>query len=87
MEKLEGWLAAHQVDIAVLSVPKGFAQDIADTLVEGGVRAIWNFAPVDLMLPDDVAINNVHLSDSLHILSYRMNEKDLFAAIDAAKQS
>ena len=85
MEKLEGWLAAHDVDIAVLSVPKGFAQDIADTLVEGGVRAIWNFAPVDLMLPEDVALNNVHLSDSLHILSYRMNEKELFAAIDAAK--
>ena len=87
MEKLHSWLEAHEVDIAVLSVPKGFAQDIADVLVEGGVRAIWNFAPVDLMLPDDVAINNVHLSDSLHILSYRMNEKELFAAIDAAKQS
>ena len=87
MEKLDSWLAAHQVDIAVLSVPKGFAQDIADTLVAGGVRAIWNFAPVDLMLPEDVAINNVHLSDSLRILSYRMNEKELFAAIDAAKNS
>jgi len=71
----------------VLSVPKVFAQDTADTLVRGGVRGIWNFAPVDLVLPEDVSVNNVHLSDSLHILSYRMNEKDLFAAIDAAKQS
>ena len=54
--------------------------------LEGGVRAIWNFAPVDLVLPEGVAVNNVHLSDSLHILSYRMNEKELFAAIDAGKQ-
>lgn len=87
MEKLDTWLAAHQVDIAVLSVPKACAQDIADQLVRGGVRAIWNFAPVDLTLPEGVAVNNVHLSDSLHILSYRMNEKELFAAIDAAKKS
>lgn len=87
MEKLKVWLETHQVDIAVLTVPRAHAQDTADVLVNGGVRAIWNFAPVDLMLPEDVAINNVHLSDSLHILSYRMNEKELFAAIDAAKRS
>ena len=87
MEKLEDWLSAHEVDIAVLAVPQVCAQDTADVLVRGGVRAIWNFAPVDLTLPEGVAINNVHLSDSLHILSYRMNEKELFAAIDAAKQS
>ena len=49
------------------------------------MRAVWNFAPVDLNLPQGVAVNNVHLSDSLHILSYRMNEKDLFEAIDAAR--
>lgn len=87
MEKLDAWLASHQVDIAVLSVPKTCAQSIADQLVQGGVRAIWNFAPVDLVLPEGVAVNNVHLSDSLRILSYRMNEKELFAAIDAAKHN
>ena len=87
MEKLKVCLQAHKVDIAVLSVPKAFAQDTADVLVEGGVRAIWNFAPVDLALPEGVAVNNVHLSDSLHILSYRMNEKELFEALDAAKNS
>ena len=40
-----------------------------------------------LVLPEGVAVNNVHLSDSLRILSYRMNEKELFEAIDAAKRS
>jgi len=87
IEKLKVWLETHKVDIAVLSVPKAFAQDTADLLVAGGVRAIWNFAPVDLALPEGVAVNNVHLSDSLHILSYRMNEKELFEALDAAKNS
>ena len=87
MDKLDGWLKAHDVDIAVLAVPSAYAQDTADKLVEGCVRAIWNFAPVDLTLPEGVAVNNVHLSDSLHILSYRMNEKALFEAIDANKQS
>ncbi len=85
MDKLDGWLAAHQVDIAVLAVPSAHAQTTADQLVRGGVRAIWNFAPVDLALPEGVAVNNVHLSDSLHILSYRMNEKTLFETLDANK--
>ena len=87
MDKLDDWLSTHQVDIAVLYVPKACAQDTADRLVRGGVRAIWNFAPVDLALPEGVAVNNVHLSDSLHILSYRMNEKELFEKLDAARQS
>ena len=87
MDKLDDWLSTHQVDIAVLSVPKACAQDTADRLVRGGVRAIWNFAPVDLALPEGVAVNNVHLSDSLHILSYRMNEKELFEKLYAASQS
>lgn len=80
-------MSTHKVDIAVLSVPASHAQDIAAQLVEGGVRAIWNFAPVDLNLPEGVAVNNVHLSDSLHILSYRMNEKELFAKLNAERQS
>ena len=72
MEKLDAWMAAHQVDIAVLAVPSAHAQATCDVLVRGGVRAIWNFAPVDLVLPEGVAVNNVHLSDSLMKLSYML---------------
>ena len=86
MEKLETWLSTHQVDIAVLSVPASCAQSTADVLVKGGVHGIWNFAPVDLAVDEDVAVNNVHLSDSLNILSYRMNEKALFEKIDAQRK-
>lgn len=83
MDRLDAWLAGHRVDIAVLAVPAAQAQETADRLARGGVRGIWNFAPVDLTLPKDVCINNVHLSESLHILSYRMNERHLFATLDA----
>lgn len=86
MDRLEGWLSAHQVDIAVLAVPASAAQETADVLARGGVRGIWNFAPVDLSLPEGIYVNNVHLSESLHILSYRMNEKELFASLDAGRQ-
>ena len=82
MDSLNGWLAEHRADIAVLSVPASQAQQTADTLVEAGIKAIWNFAPVDLHLPEDVVSNHVHLSDSLHILTYRMNEEALFKSIE-----
>ena len=85
MDKMEAGLSSHQVDIAVLAVPSAHAQETAEVLARGGVRGIWNFAPVDLVLPEGIAVNNVHLSDSLHILSYRMNEKTLFETLDANK--
>lgn len=74
IDTLEAWLAAHPVDIGVLCVPPDNAQEAFDRLVDGGVRGIWNFAPIDLKAPPNVALNNVHLSDSLQILSYRMRE-------------
>ena len=49
------------------------AQEVADRLCFAGVRGIWNFAPVDIEVPDYVALENVHISDSLHSLAYHMN--------------
>lgn len=72
MEKLESFLAENHVDIAVLALPAAYAQDTLNRLYEGGVRAVWNFAPTDLNHPNEMIVVNVHLSDSLQILSYRM---------------
>ena len=44
-----------------------------------GIKAIWNFAPTDIDVPDDIIVENVHLSESLLTLSYRLNEANLFA--------
>ena len=46
-------------------------------MIEGGVRAIWNFAPIDLKVPATVAVNNVHLTDSLLVLTYRLHQMEL----------
>ena len=81
-QELPEWTKKHRTDIAVLAVPASEAQKTADLIVSCGIRAIWNFAPVDLELPEGVMSNHVHLSDSLHILTYRMNEEELFRAME-----
>lgn len=76
MDTLEAFIAENQVDIAVLALPKRAAQETLHRVYEGGVRAIWNFAPMDLSHPDDMLVVNVHLMDSLQQLSYRMAHRD-----------
>lgn len=72
MSELPEFLKRNRVDIAVLTMPKESAARAAQELVDMGVRAIWNFAHLDLELPDDVVVENVHLSDSLMQLSYNI---------------
>ena len=76
MDDLEDYLAQNPVDIAVLALPAGVAQDTIERLYAGGVRAVWNFAPTDLNHAEDMIVVNVHLSDSLQILSYKMEHRD-----------
>lgn len=76
MDTLEEFIAGNVVDIAVLALPKRNAQAALDRLYQSGVRAIWNFAPIDLQHPEDMLVVNVHLSDSLQQLSYRMAHKN-----------
>lgn len=76
IEELETVLAQKPVDIAVLTLPASAAQAMADRLYACGVRGFWNFAPVDLHLPGDVSIVNVHLDESLELLSYRLSHPE-----------
>ncbi len=76
MEELEGFLQGNDIDIAVLTIPKTSAVDIVNVLVDNGIRAIWNFAHVDLNVPEGILVENVHLSDSLMKLSYNINCKE-----------
>ena len=72
VKTLENYIKTHPVDIAAITIPKENAPKIAAQLVQLGVRAIWNFAPTDLHLPEGVKVENVHLSDSLMRLSYSL---------------
>ncbi|MDE6016498.1 MAG: redox-sensing transcriptional repressor Rex [Acetatifactor sp.] len=76
MDGLESFLQENDIDIAVLTIPKTSAVDIVDVLVNNGIRAIWNFAHVDLNVPEGILVENVHLSDSLMKLSYNINCKE-----------
>lgn len=69
---LSEYLDTHSVDIAAITIPKKNAPEVALELVKGGVKAIWNFAPTDLHLPEGVKVENVHLADSLMRLSYSL---------------
>ncbi len=86
VEDLEHFIVENEVQIAALTIPKTKAPEIADRLVGAGIKAIWNFAHVDLVVPDDVVVENVHLSESLMRLSYRVcSMQDAKDAKDGAK--
>jgi redox-sensing transcriptional repressor len=72
-DEIEEFCKNNRVDIAALTMPKQSADNIAQHLVDLGIRAIWNFAHVDLNLEGkNVVVENVHLSDSLMQLSYNI---------------
>ena len=72
IDDLPVFLADNHVDIAILTLPKENAEVMAHKLVGLGVKAFWNFAHIDLELPEGVIVQNVHLSDSLMQLSYNL---------------
>lgn len=74
-EDMVDYVEREQIDIGIICVTQNSAQEVADKLSFGGVRGIWNFAPVDLEVPSRVSLENVHLSDSLHSLAYHMNSE------------
>lgn len=73
MEEMADFVRQNNVDIAVLTIPKTEAEKVASQLTSVGIKAIWNFAHVDLAVPEGVQVENVHLSDSLMRLSYNIN--------------
>ncbi|MCD7842214.1 MAG: redox-sensing transcriptional repressor Rex, partial [Lachnospiraceae bacterium] len=74
-EELPCFLKENEIQIAALTLPKSGAETVAPILIENGVKAIWNFAHTDLHVPDDVVVENVHLSESLMQLSYDLNHR------------
>ena len=75
VDAIEDFVTNNNIDIAVLTIPKDGAVKTAEILVRCNIKAIWNFAHVDLNVPDSVVVENVHLSDSLMKLSYGLGKK------------
>ena len=71
-EEVESYVRTHNVDIAALTIPMDTAREMSNLLYASGIRYFWNFTNMDLELPDDAIIKDVHLLDSLLELSYRI---------------
>ena len=63
------------VHIGIITVPVDEAQVVCDQLVAGGVRAIWNFAPAHLSVPQNVLVQHENMATSLALLSKHLKEK------------
>lgn len=72
LEKFGDLARRMHIHLGIIAVPAAAAQETANLMVGSGIRAIWNFAPVSLDLPEDVLIENVDLSSSLAVLSSRL---------------
>lgn len=68
MNRLRAFCNTYAVGIGIITVPADSAQAVCDVLVDCGVKAIWNFAPVQLKVPEDVVVHNENLAVSLTLL-------------------
>ncbi len=75
MDNMEAFIRENDIDIAVLTIPKTSAVEVAEKLAKCNIKAIWNFAHVDLNVPKDIMVENVHLSESLMKLSYKLSKE------------
>jgi len=74
MDKLKSAIEASNIKIAILTLPQDQAQEAVNLLVQGGIRAIWNFTPAHIRAPDSVVIKNEDMAASLAILSQQLQQ-------------
>jgi len=77
MGEMKDFVLKNNIDIAILAIPKESAVTVCAELVECGIKAIWNFAHIDLDVPKGIIVENVHLSESLMKLSYDLNRHEI----------
>src|SRR5947207_2259371 len=73
LSELAATIRAQNIRLGILAVPADVAQDVADQLVEAGIRGLLNFAPVSLTVPPDVALNAVDLAVQLEQISFQVS--------------
>ena len=69
------FVAENKIDIAILTLPKSATEEVADILADSGIKGLWNFSYAELKSIDSVLVENVHLTDSLMTLSFKINQK------------
>lgn len=76
LDKMENLVRKMNIKIGIITVPKENAQYVCDLMIRAGIKAIWNFAPIHLNVPEDIAIKNEDLSASMLILMKDYNNKN-----------
>lgn len=73
IDEMNDFVRKNSTQIAILTVPHDNTKEVAERAAKAGIKALWNFSAIDLQIPD-VVVENVHLSDSLMVLGYRLKE-------------
>jgi len=87
IDEMESFVKENKIDVAFLTLPKSKVRKVAEDLAKWGIKGLWNFSAVDLDLSPDVVVEDVHLSDSLMIMSYNINRKKLKKEAEMKKQN
>ncbi|MGL4606518.1 MAG: redox-sensing transcriptional repressor Rex [Eubacteriaceae bacterium] len=74
MDEIETFIKGNEIDICILCVPREVGQEVATLITNLGVKGILNFSPLDLVVPKDVVVENVSITDSLFTLTYLLGE-------------
>ena len=72
MDELEVFCRSHKVRMGIITVPADHAQAVCDKLIDCGIKAIWNFAPTHLDVPDNILVQHENMATSLAVLSMHL---------------
>ena len=72
MDKLESYCRSNKIRMGIIAVPASCAQDVCNRLIDSGIKAIWNFAPTHLEVPDHILVQNENMATSLAVLSMHL---------------
>ncbi len=73
-DDLENFVSENAIDICILAIPREAGQEMVNRVCAMGIKAILNFVPLDLTVPDDVVVENVNITDSLYTLTFLLGE-------------
>ena len=75
MTQLETFCRENKVLMGIITVPAAFAQDVCDQLIACGIKAVWNFAPTHLEVPENILVQNENMATSLAVLSMHLQSQ------------
>ena len=72
MDQLQSFCKTNKVLMGIITVPANHAQAVCDQLIQCGIKAVWNFAPTHLDVPENILVQNENMATSLAVLSMHL---------------